>query len=35
MITGLAQPLDLIRQAKSVAVTPTDVTLQWAGTASR
>jgi hypothetical protein len=35
MITGLAQPLDLIRHAKSVTVTPADVTLQWAGTASR
>jgi len=34
-ITGLAQPLDLIRHAKSVTVTPANLTLQWAGTASR
>ncbi|MEI6033803.1 MAG: zinc ribbon domain-containing protein [Verrucomicrobiae bacterium] len=30
-ITGLAQPLGLLRQAKSVTIKPEDVTLQWAG----
>ena len=31
-ITGLAQPLDLLKKAKSVAITPDDATLQWPGT---
>jgi hypothetical protein len=30
-VAGLAQPLGLIRQAKSVTIKPEDVTLQWAG----
>ena len=30
-ITDLAQPLEVIRRAKSVTVQPADVTLQWAG----
>ncbi|MEI6279151.1 MAG: hypothetical protein WCQ16_07195 [Verrucomicrobiae bacterium] len=30
-ISGLSQPLALIRQAKSVTVNPVDATLQWAG----
>lgn len=34
-ITGLTDTFDLIRKAKSVTVTPADITLQWAGTASR
>jgi len=33
-VAGLAQPLGLIRRAKSVTVKPEDVTLQWAGTPS-
>ncbi|MCK9588698.1 MAG: hypothetical protein M0Q93_04940 [Terrimicrobiaceae bacterium] len=31
-ITGLAQPLELLKTAKSVTITPNDATLQWPGT---
>jgi len=31
-ITGLAQPLELLKKAKSVTITPDDATLQWPGT---
>lgn len=31
-IAGLAQPLELLKKAKSAAITPDDATLQWPGT---
>ncbi len=31
-ITGLSQPLECIKKAKSVTITPDDATLQWPGT---
>lgn len=31
-ITGLSQPLGLLKKAKSVTITPDDATLQWPGT---
>lgn len=34
-ISGLAQPLNLLRKAKSVAITPDDATLQWSGTGNQ
>ena len=32
VIAGLVQPLDLLKQAKSVTITPDDATLKWPGT---
>lgn len=32
VITGVSQPLELLKKAKSVTITPDDATLQWPGT---
>ena len=34
-IAGLSQPLDLLKKATSVALTPDDATLQWPGTGTK
>lgn len=34
-ITGLSQPLELLKKAKSVTITPDDATLQWPGTGKK
>ncbi|MEI8310858.1 MAG: hypothetical protein WCH98_08890, partial [Verrucomicrobiota bacterium] len=31
-IAGVSQPLELLKKAKSVTITPDDATLQWPGT---
>jgi len=34
-ITGLSQPLELLKKAKSVTITPDDATLKWPGTGKK
>ena len=34
-IAGLSQPLELLKKAKSVTITPDDATLQWPGTGNK